>query len=275
MTPESGHARPRALTIAGSDSGGGAGIQADLKTFQAFGVYGLSAVTAVTAQNTLAVASIHAVPAEVVAQQIDAVATDFGVDAVKTGMLGTREVVEVVVRKVRQWQLADRLVIDPVMTATTGQRLLDEAAVRLLVEELVPLAAVLTPNIPEAEVLLGGALQSDRDYRSALPRLLALGPRAVVLKGGHRQGDAVDFFYDGGEIVELTGLRLPGKHTHGTGCTFSAAMAAALALGQSPEEAARLAKRYVAGAIEHAPGLGKGNGPLAHDWNLLRDGVPL
>jgi hydroxymethylpyrimidine/phosphomethylpyrimidine kinase len=256
----------RALTIAGSDSGGGAGIQADLKTFAAYGVYGTSALTAVTAQNTVAVTAVHLLPAAVVRAQIDAVLTDIGADAIKTGMLGSAELVRTVVAAVAAHRPA-ALVVDPVMIAKSGNTLLDPDAVIALREHLVPLATVLTPNAPEAAALTGHEVHSLATAREAALRLHALGPRAVLVKGGHLPGDdVVDVLYDGHHVHELRGPRVPGPHTHGTGCTLASAIAAGLALGATLEAAVADARAYVAGAIAHAPGLGRGHGPLDHGW---------
>lgn len=259
-----------ALTIAGSDSGAGAGIQADLKTFQALGVYGVSAITAVTAQNTLGVRAIHALPASIIAEQIDAVLDDFPVGATKTGMLPNAEAIASVADRVRHWRLDRALVVDPVMVASSGDRLLPEDAVRTLVDELMPLAAVVTPNLPEAEALVGRALATDQDIRQAAREICALGARAVVITGGHRPGNAVDVVFDGRQLHALAAQRIDSPHTHGTGCTFSAALAANLALGTPLLEAVRRAKAYVTEAIRHAEPLGAGHGPLAHDWLLSR-----
>ena len=258
--------RPAALTIAGSDSGGGAGIQADLKTFQALGVHGMSAITALTAQNTMGVRAVQEVLPEVVAAQIDAVAEDIGVDGAKTGMLSSAPIIRAVADRVRRWDLGPILVVDPVMVAKSGDRLLREDAVRALIEELLPLAAVVTPNLPEAEVLVGHAVVSDDDVRAAARDILALGPRAVVMKGGHRAGDATDLFFDGRREIRLEAKRIDTPNTHGTGCTFSAAIAARIAQGDELAEAVRAAKVYLTGAIEHARRLGGGHGPVAHDW---------
>src|SRR5438309_6945773 len=184
------------MTIAGSDSGGGAGIQADLKTFQALGVYGTSALTAITAQNTVGVFAVHEIPTDIIAAQIDAVAEDIGIDAAKTGMLSSAAIIATVADRVRHWRL-ERLVVDPVMVAKSGDRLLREDAVQALIDELLPLALVLTPNLPEAEVLVGRTLQTEEDIRQAAREIVDLGPRNVVMKGGHRQGDATDVLFDG------------------------------------------------------------------------------
>lgn len=261
-----GRSRPRALTIAGSDSGGGAGIQADLKTFAAFGVYGASAVTAITAQNTLGVQAIHEVPAEVVAAQIDAVLSDIGADAVKTGMLSSTAIIEAVADRLRAHG-ATRLVVDPVMVAKSGDRLLRDDAVATLRELLLPLAEVVTPNAGEASVLAGIEVVDGDSAHEAARRIHALGPHYVIVKGGHLGGPTSDDLgFDGKRFEVLSGRRIATCHTHGTGCTFSAAIAAGLAAGRSPLEAARAARAFVQGAIEHAEPIGAGHGPLNHLW---------
>ena len=258
------------MTIAGSDSGGGAGIQADLKTFQALGVYGASTLTAITAQNTLGVRAVHEVPVSIIAAQIDAVVEDIGVDAAKTGMLSSAEIIAAVADRVRHWGLNDRLVVDPVMVAKSGDRLLREDAVEALRRELLPLAAVLTPNLPEAEVLVGRSIENDQDIREAARAILDLGPRAVVVKGGHRTGDADDVLFDGREFHVLHAERVDTPNTHGTGCTFSAAIAAYLAQGLDVVDAVQHAKAYLTEAIRRSGPLGRGHGPVAHDWLLER-----
>jgi hydroxymethylpyrimidine/phosphomethylpyrimidine kinase len=260
--------RPRALTIAGSDSGGGAGIQADLKTFAAFGVYGASAITAITAQNTIGVRAIHDVPAAVVAAQIDAVLDDIGADAAKTGMLSSPEIIETVADRLRAHAVV-ALVVDPVMVSKSGDRLLREDAVRALRELLLPLAAVVTPNAPEATVLSGIDVVDAASAREAARLIHDLGPALVVVKGGHLEGDTSDdVVFDGRTFDTLSGRRVVTRHTHGTGCTFSAAIAACLARGLSPLEAVREARAYLQGAIEHAEPLGGGHGPVNHLWRL-------
>jgi hydroxymethylpyrimidine/phosphomethylpyrimidine kinase len=258
-----------ALTIAGSDSGGGAGIQADLKTFAACGVYGTSAVTAVTAQNTLGVTSWEPISTELVIAQIEAVGDDLSPAAVKTGMLATAAIVEAVAAAIAALDLPN-LVVDPVMIAKGGDRLLQTDAVSAIKTELLKLAEVVTPNVPEAEVLTGLSITSLDDMRTAARRIRMLGPRVVVVKGGHLpQGDRiVDIVCTPDAEFDLTGRRFETRHTHGTGCTFAAAIAAFLALGQPVEEALRSARAYLEGAIEHAPGLGAGHGPLNHFWRL-------
>ncbi len=252
------------MTIAGSDSGGGAGIQADLKTFQVLGVYGASTLTAITAQNTVGVSAVHEIPTEVIAAQIDAVASDIGVDAAKTGMLSSAEIIATVSERIRHWQL-DRLVVDPVMVAKSGDRLLREDAVQALIRELLPLAMVLTPNVPEAEVLVGRELSLEDAARA----IVDLGARTVVMKGGHRAGPtSVDVLFDGRTFTEFSSERFDTPNTHGTGCTFSAAIAAGLARGLAVEDAVGQAKRYVTEAIRLSGPLGHGHGPVAHDWPL-------
>ena len=256
----------RALTIAGSDSGGGAGIQADLKTFAAHGVFGASALTALTAQNTLGVAAIHVVPVEFVTAQIEAVASDIGCDAVKTGMLATAAIVEAVAAAVESFDLPN-LVVDPVMIAKGGDRLLQEDAVHAIRAELLRLARVVTPNIPEAEVLADLSIHSVDDMREAARRIMRLGPAAVIVKGGHLSGpESIDLVVDGDGETILSAPRLDVRHTHGTGCTFAAAIAARLALGASLDEAARGAKQYVIGAMRFGIDVGGGHQPLGHFW---------
>jgi hydroxymethylpyrimidine/phosphomethylpyrimidine kinase len=255
-----------ALTIAGSDSGGGAGVQADLKTFAALGVYGTSAVTALTAQNTRGVAGVHVVPAEFVTLQIETVVADLGCDAVKTGMLAAAPIVEAVAAAVIALELPN-LVVDPVMMAKSGDRLLDADAVHALRVSLIRVARVVTPNIPEAEVLADMSIQSRVDMRVAAERILEMEPAAVIVKGGHLGGpDVVDLVADGAHVVELVGPRVEGRHTHGTGCTFAAAVAAHLALGLSVTDAAREAKAFVAAAMRRGIPLGSGHRPLDHFW---------
>ena len=255
-----------ALTIAGSDSGGGAGIQADLKTFAAHGVFGTSALTAVTAQNTRGVTAWEPVSTGLVVAQIEAVASDLGTDAVKTGMLANTAIVEAVADAVRRLALP-HLVVDPVMIAKGGDRLLEEAAIDAIRRLLLPLAHVVTPNIPEAEELARMRIESREDMRVAGQRILELGPRVVLVKGGHGEGaESVDVACSAGGVVEYRGERFQTVHTHGTGCTLASAIAANLALGHEAADAIGRARTYVEGAIRHAPGLGRGHGPLAHFW---------
>ena len=250
-----------ALTIAGSDSGGGAGIQADLKTFAMHGVYGTSAITAITAQNTLGVSGVTALAPDLVAAQIDAVLTDLGADAVKIGMLASAAIVRAVADALARYGPRP-LVLDTVMIAKGGDRLLDEDALASLVADLLPRATVATPNVPEAERLTGLRITAVGHQRDAAQRIVALGAAACVVKGGHLEGPAIDVLYDGRAFVEFSAPRLPGRQTHGTGCTFSAAIAARLALGDALTDAVRAAKTYVSEAIARAPGLGHGHGPL-------------
>jgi hydroxymethylpyrimidine/phosphomethylpyrimidine kinase len=263
---------PVAMTIAGSDSGGGAGIQADLKTFQALGVYGTSAVTAITAQNTLGVRAVHEIPTDIIAAQIDAIVEDIGVDAAKTGMLSSAEIIATVAERIRHWHL-DRLVVDPVMVATSGDRLLREDAVQTLIRELLPLAALLTPNLPEAEVLVGRRLASDDEIRQAARDIVDLGARAVIMKGGHGLGDATDVLFDGHAFHTFSVPRVDTLNTHGTGCTFGAAITAGLARGRDLLDAVSDAKYYLTEALRHATPLGGGHGPVAHDWLLSRQAL--
>jgi hydroxymethylpyrimidine/phosphomethylpyrimidine kinase len=252
-----------ALTIAGSDSGGGAGIQADLKTFSALGVFGMSALTAVTAQNTLGVTAVFELPTDLLAAQIDAVVTDIGVDAVKTGMLSSSEIIRVVAGKIREHRIPT-FVMDPVMVATSGDRLLREDAVEAIRTELLPLATVVTPNLPEAEVLTGREVTTLEQMREAARQIVGQGARSVIVKGGHLEGDAIDIFYDGERFLELPARRVNTTSTHGTGCTLSSAIAALLARGEPLEAAITGAKAYVTAAIEHAYPIGHGHGPVHH-----------
>jgi len=257
------------LTIAGSDSGGGAGIQADLKTFAAHGVHGTSAITAVTAQNSVTVTDYVALAPRMVVAQIDAVVSDMPVAAVKTGMLANSAIVTAVSEAVKRHRLT-QLVVDPVMVAKSGDRLLDPAAQNAYVEHLLPITAVLTPNLLEAEALVGHSVQSLDEMRAAARELRAKGPRAVVVKGGHLLGDAVDVFFDGERLEELAVPRIATRNTHGTGCTFSAAIAARLALGEELLEAVRGAKEYLTEAIRRSYSVGAGHGPVDHMHLLAR-----
>jgi hydroxymethylpyrimidine/phosphomethylpyrimidine kinase len=258
---------PVALTIAGSDSGGGAGIQADLKTFAALGVHGTSAITAVTAQNTLGVSDYVELPLHIIRAQIDDVVSDLRPVAAKTGMLSSPEIIQLVAGAAEEHGLRD-LVVDPVMVAKGGHRLLRDDAVDALRERLVPLAAVITPNLPEAEVLLEREIRSREDMARAARELRALGCRAVVLKGGHAEEPdrADDALFDGRELVWLSGERVPTRNTHGSGCAFSAAIAAELAKGLDLHRAAEEAKRFITGAIRDSLDLGGGHGPVNPMW---------
>ena len=255
---------PIALTIAGSDSGGGAGIQADLKTFHAFGVFGTSALTAVTAQNTLGVQAIHPIPIDVVRAQIDSVARDLRPGGVKTGMLATGELARVVADAIRAHDLRN-YVMDPVMVATSGDRLLAEEAEAALVSELIPLAALVTPNLHEARILTGLPVDDLDGMRTAAEALVEMGAGAALVKGGHLNEEGlVDLFWDGTRELTWRRPRLDTPHTHGTGCTLSAAAASCLARGLPLGEAVDRAVDFVARAIETAPGLGQGHGPVNH-----------
>ncbi|HOD49061.1 MAG TPA: bifunctional hydroxymethylpyrimidine kinase/phosphomethylpyrimidine kinase [Candidatus Hydrogenedentes bacterium] len=257
---------PRVLTIAGSDSGGGAGIEADLKTFTALRVFGMAAITSVTAQNTLGVTGVHDLPPEFVAEQIDDVAQDIGVDAAKTGMLSSAAIAEAVADSVARNKIA-KLVVDPVMVAKSGDPLLRESAQQAVRERILPLAYVVTPNVPEAEVLAGAPIASPEAVEEAARRIHGLGARFVLVKGGHMAGsEAVDYLFDGETVTTFSARRIPTKNTHGTGCTYSAAIAAYLAKGRPVTEAVRLAKDYLSGAIKHSFPLGSGHGPLNHFW---------
>ncbi len=258
-----------ALTIAGSDSGGGAGIQADLKTFAALGVYGLSAITAITAQNTQEVRRAYELPASLVAEQIDVVLEDIGAQAAKTGMLSSAQIIEAVAERVRHWQL--RLVVDPVMRAKSGDALLQAEAVTALCRYLLPLAEVITPNLPEAEVLAGRPVRTSQEMREAARAIYDLGARHVVVKGGHREDEPIDIYFDGSSLHELRAERLETRHTHGTGCTFSAAITALLAKNYPVPEAIAEAKNYITEAIRHAPGIGHGHGPVEHFWQWQKE----
>jgi hydroxymethylpyrimidine/phosphomethylpyrimidine kinase len=253
-----------ALTIAGSDSGGGAGIQADLKTFHAYGVFGTSAITAVTVQNTLGVRGYHAIPAEVVRAQIKAVAEDFAPAACKTGMLATRELVLTIATAIQEHALP-HYVLDPVMVATSGDRLLDADAERAVLERLLPLAVLVTPNLDEASLLTGTTVDSVRAMEQAARALVAAGAGAALIKGGHlTSGGVTDVLFDGTELRAFHRPRIQTRSTHGTGCTLSAAIAAGLARGLSLPDAVESGLGYVHRAIERAPNLGRGNGPLNH-----------
>lgn len=266
VTPANTTNIAKVLTVAGSDSGGGAGIQADLKTFQELGVYGMSAITAVTAQNTLGVQGVYPLPAEAVAQQLRSIGDDLPPHAVKTGMLYSAGHIEAVASAVhsRGWR---RLVVDPVMIAKGGAKLLRDDAVEALCGLLLPLAEIVTPNLPEAEVLAGMPIETMKDRREAAERILRFGVKHVLIKGGHGREDepAVDVLYGAdAEPAEFAGKRIRTKHTHGTGCTFSAAIAAELGKGAGVREAILVAKAFIQAAIEHPLGIGQGHGPTNH-----------
>jgi hydroxymethylpyrimidine/phosphomethylpyrimidine kinase len=258
----------KAMTIAGSDSGGGAGIQADLKTFHQLGVYGTSAITAVTAQNTLGVAGVYPLPTEAVTQQIREVLRDIGADAAKTGMLFDAAIIRAVAEEVRAFRL-EKLVVDPVMIAKGGAKLLLDEAIDALKTHLLPLAEVVTPNLPEAECLTGMTIRTPADMREGAKAIHALGARHVLMKGGHLDGEEiVDMLYDGQAFYEMTHSRIHTRHTHGTGCTFSAALTAELAKGKPLVEAVERANRFIVEAIATAPQIGGGHGPTNH-WATI------
>ncbi len=254
---------PKALTIAGSDSGGGAGIQADLKTFSAFRVFGMSVVTAITAQNSVGVQGVHNVPPEFVSMQLDSVLSDFGTDAAKCGMLSTAAIIRVVAAKLREYRV-EKLVVDPVMIAKSGDALLERDAREALIAEVLPLALVVTPNLHEASALGGIPIGSREDMEEAARKIGKLGPRHVLVKGGHLKGEAVDILFDGREFTAFSVPRIESANTHGTGCTFSAAIAAGLAQGRPLTEAVREAKAYVTRAIREGFSAGRGVGALRH-----------
>lgn len=263
---------PRVLTVAGSDSGGGAGIQADLKTFTELDVFGMSAVTALTAQNTVGVHGVHEVPAEFVAQQIDVVFDDIGVDAVKTGMLSSAAIVEAVADRLRAHGVG-RLIVDPVAASKHGDPLLRPDAVEALRSQLLPLAEIVTPNLGEVTVLTGVHVRDTDDLRKAAEAVKALGPAWVLVKGGHLPGNvaAVDLLFDGEQEIRVESERLDRRDTHGTGCTLASAITAYRARGMDVPEAVKAAKDFVTGAIRHGLRVGAGIGPVDHGWSRRRD----
>ena len=254
---------PKALTIAGSDSGGGAGIQADLKTFSAFRVFGMSVITAVTAQNSLGVQGVENLPPAFVALQLRSVLEDFGADAAKCGMLSTAPIIDAVAATLAE-RPVEKLVVDPVMVAKSGDPLLEPDARKALADRILPLALVVTPNLPEAEALAGIPVTERSDMEEAARRIHALGPRYVLVKGGHLKGDAVDLLWNGRAFTEFSAPRVDSPNTHGTGCTFSAAIAAGLARGQALGDSIRSAKAYVTRAIREGFKAGHGVGQLRH-----------
>ena len=266
----------KALTIAGSDSSGGAGVQADLKTFAAYGVYGCSVITAVTAQNTMGVCEIYPLPPGIVKQQLEAVLSDIHPDVIKIGMLANSSIIHSIANTLRQFPRKP-LVLDPVMAAKSGDLLLEKEAVHSLREELFPLTDILTPNIPEAEYLIGSPIQDEGDMREAARKILGMGVASVLIKGGHgiQQPSAqekgrrivIDLFYDGKEMREITGPRIDTPHTHGTGCTLSSAIAAGLAKGLTPLEAIQNAREYLTAALQNAYAVGKGKSPPHHFYS--------
>jgi hydroxymethylpyrimidine/phosphomethylpyrimidine kinase len=267
---------PAALSIAGSDSSAGAGLQADLKTFSALGIYGATVVTAVTAQNTQGVTATYSVPGEAVSAQLDAVFSDLSIRAVKTGMLGNEEVISAAAGSLERCAGGIPIIVDPVMISTSGSRLLAKGAEKALAGKLIPLAALVTPNLHEAAALLNAEpAQNELEMRQQAERLIALGPKAVLIKGGHLSGpEAIDLFYDGSQFRSYSAPRIAAKNTHGTGCTLSSAIAALLVKGLPMEEAIAEAKAYLQGAIANAGSLhiGSGAGPL---WHFYRQTPPV
>ena len=251
------------LTIAGSDSSGGAGIQADLKTFAAHGVFGMSVITAVTAQNTCGVTQVQDITPEVITAQVDAVFSDIRVDAVKIGMVSRTESIHAIAEALKKWQ-PPVIVVDPVMISKSGYPLLQPEACDALIKELLPLATLLTPNLPEAEAICGFAIKTEKDMEKAASVIIAFGAKAVLVKGGHLENSADDYLYDGKQGIWLPGTRIQTQHTHGTGCTLSSALASNLAKGLSLVEAVKASKQYVTTAIEHGIALGHGHGPTHH-----------
>jgi len=263
---------PLALAIATSDSGGGAGIQGDIKAMEANGVFALSVVVAVTAQNTTSISQIHPLPRAVIEAQLDAVFGDFAIGAVKTGMLYSADIVHVTAERLRKWS-APHLVVDPVMVSKTGTMLLQPDAVDVMKRQLFPLADLVTPNVPEAERLLGTRITDLEDARGAAAAIHRLGCRAVLLKGGHLAASpATDVFYDGATWTVVPGEWIETSHTHGTGCAYAAAIAAHLARGADMLEAVRAAKQYVTAAIRHGLAIGHGRGPVHHLYRVGTDG---
>jgi hydroxymethylpyrimidine/phosphomethylpyrimidine kinase len=262
---------PVALTIAGSDSGGGAGIQADLKTFAAMGVHGTSAITAITAQNTVGVTDILELPTSLIRAQIAAVVEDIGVQAAKTGMLSSSAIIDAVAESIQEHGIT-LLVVDPVMVAKGGAKLLRDDAVEALRRRLIPLALIVTPNLPEAEVLIGRPIRTMQERRQAAHDLVAMGARVAVVKGGHADQDVTDVYWDGSQMVELSGERISTANTHGSGCVFSAAIAAGLAAGDDALGAVRAAKDFVRGAIANSLELGHGHGPVNPMFRLGNSG---
>lgn len=253
------------MTIAGSDSGGCAGIQADLKTFSALGVFGTSVITSVTAQNTLGVYNVFNLPLNIISEQLDAVIEDIGADAVKTGMLATSEIIFTVSKKIKEYNIKN-FIVDPVMVSTSGHILLEESALKTLKEELLPLAYVITPNMKEAEVLCERKVKTLRDMKNASKKIHEMGADNVVVKGGHLIDEAVDVHYDGHNFNYLLVKRIDTKNTHGTGCTFASAVTAYIAKGYNVKNSIMRAKIYLNGALRNSISIGKGAGPVNHFW---------
>lgn len=259
----------KVLTIAGSDSSGGAGIQADLKTFSAHGVFGMSVITAVTAQNTQGVFAVQDISREVIAEQIKAIFEDIKVDGIKVGMVSQIPTIEVISEQLRLYA-PEIIVVDPVMVSKSGYHLLNPEAESTLIRELLPLATVVTPNIPEAEVMTKRTIQTLAQMEDAAKAIYQMGAKNVLLKGGHLEGESTDILYDGQNFGYFTSVRIPTKNTHGTGCTLSSAITSNLALGHSLHQAVSLAKEYITVAIEHSLDIGKGVGPTHHFYSLYK-----
>lgn len=262
----------KVLTIAGSDCSGGAGIQADIKTFSAHGVFGMSVIVSVVAENTSRVIDIQDISPDMIKKQIDAIFEDIEVDAVKIGMLSTPECMKAVAEKLKEYKPAN-VVVDPVMYAKNGCPLMQPTAIDTLINVIIPAADVLTPNIPEAEKISGLPISSVADMETVAKKIHAMGCKAVIVKGGHKSGSALDVLFDGKNFTHFETERIDTKNTHGTGCTFSSALASQLALGLSIKEAVQKSKDYVTTAIKHSLAIGKGNGPTNHFYNLYKHGL--
>lgn len=259
----------KVLTIAGSDCSGGAGIQADLKTFSAHGVFGMSVITAVTAQNTQGVFAVQDISNEVIAKQIESIFDDIEVDGVKIGMVSQVEIIKTIAEQLNNYQ-PQIVVLDPVMVSKSGYHLLNQKAEKTLIKELLPLALVVTPNIPEAEVMTSRSIKTLRQMEEAARDIYQMGAKNVLLKGGHLEDDSIDVLYDGQEFRYFSSSRIATKNTHGTGCTLSSAITSNLALGYELKEAIALAKQYITVAIEHSLSIGKGVGPTHHFYSLYK-----
>lgn len=259
----------KVLTIAGSDSSGGAGIQADLKTFSAHGTFGMSVITAVTAQNTQGVFAVQDISTEVIAKQIEAIFDDIEVDGVKIGMVSQVQTIEVIADRLRSYA-PQTVVLDPVMVSKSGYHLLNPEAEATLIKELLPMAMVVTPNIPEAEVMTKRSIHTVKEMEEAAKAIFQMGAKSVLLKGGHLEEDSIDILFDGKEFSYFSSVRIATKNTHGTGCTLSSAITANLALGQDLKESITLAKEYITIAIQHSLSIGKGVGPTYHFYTLYK-----
>jgi len=262
----------KVLSIAGSDCSGGAGIQADLKTFSAHGVFGMTAIVSVVAENTFRVIEFQDIRPDIIEKQIDAVFEDIPPDAVKIGMLSCKESMLAVAGKLREWKPSN-VVVDPVMYAKNGCALMHPDSIDTLIAEVVPLADLITPNIPEAEKMADMRIENHEEMKQAAKRIYNMGCKAVLVKGGHSEGDATDILFDGEDFHYYTSPRIDTKHTHGTGCTYSSAITSNLALGMTLPQAVEAAKIYVTTAITHALGIGKGNGPTHHFYDLYKNGL--